>query len=234
MTFQGEQRRREQQQHMLRCVSTALRGLGVPLIVELLVPATGDQLAAVSGRAGRYDRDLRPSLVIRVIADHQAAGIEPAIWKVEGLESADAARAVVAQIRAGGRQANAIVLGHDARAARTDHWLEVAAPIDGFAGFAIGGSIWEQPIARWIRGDTSQDETTSLIARRYLRFARNYCAASDQSRRTDRAEPSPACPADSPARCIPFRQPADERADIAPAHTSKASVTFTLARYAVE
>ena len=187
--------RREQQQHMLRCVSTALRGLGVPLIVELLVPATGDQLAAVGGRAGRYDRDLRPSLVIRVIADHQAAGIEPAIWKVEGLESADAARAVVAQIRAGGRPASAIVLGRDAPAARLDHWLEVAAPVDGFVGFAIGRSIWEQPIAGWVRGDTSQDETTSLIARRYLRFARHYCAASDQSRQTDRAGPSPACPA---------------------------------------
>ena len=73
--------RREQQQHMLRCVSTALRGLGVPLMIELLVPATGDQLAAVGGRAGRYDRDLRPSLVIRVIADLQAAGIEQAIGR---------------------------------------------------------------------------------------------------------------------------------------------------------
>lgn len=88
--------RREQQQHVLR-------GQGVPLIFELLVPATGDQLAAVGGQAERYDRDLRPSLVTQVIADHQAAGIEPAIWKVEGLETADAARAVVSQIRAGGR-----------------------------------------------------------------------------------------------------------------------------------
>ena len=152
--------------------------------------------AGRSRRPGRrYDRDLRPSLVIRVIADHQAAGIEPAIWKVDGLESADAARAVVAQIRAGGRPASAIVLGRDAPAARLDYWLEVAAPVDGFVGFAIGRSIWEQPIAGWVRGDTSQDETTSLIARRYLRFARHYCAASDQSRQTDRAGPSPACPA---------------------------------------
>ena len=64
-------------------------------------PATQGQLATFGGRADRYDRDLRPSLVIRVIADHQAAGIEAAIWKVKGLKSANAACGVVAQIRAG-------------------------------------------------------------------------------------------------------------------------------------
>ena len=174
--------RREQQLHMLRCVSTALRGLGVPLIIELLVPATGDQLAAAGGQAGCYDRDLRPGLVIQVIADCQAAGIEPAIWKVEGLETADAARSVVAQIRAGGRhQAAAIVLGRDALAGRLDHWLEIAAPVDGFAGFAIGRSIWEEPITGWFRGSTSQDEAIRLVARQYLHFARRYCAASERA-----------------------------------------------------
>src|SRR5215470_1586352 len=48
-----------------------------------------------SGRRGAedaYDRDLRPGLVTQVIADNQAAGVEPSIWKIEGLESTDAAR----------------------------------------------------------------------------------------------------------------------------------------------
>jgi myo-inositol catabolism protein IolC len=184
--------RREQQLRALREVSDALRGLGVPLFYELLVPATGGQLAAAGGMTGTYDRDLRPDLVMRVIADNQAAGVEAAIWKVEGLETADAARAVVHQIRAGGRDhVDAIVLGRDAPAERLDHWLAVAAPIDGFVGFAIGRSIWEEPIAGHNQGNADDEQTIGKIAERYLDFARRYCAASgaagDTGHRTDRS-----------------------------------------------
>jgi myo-inositol catabolism protein IolC len=94
---------REKQFDALRRVSQALSELGVPLLYELLVPATHEQLARVNGDPARYDRDVRPELVVAVIADNQAAAVEPSIWKIEGLETADAARAVVAQARAGGR-----------------------------------------------------------------------------------------------------------------------------------
>jgi myo-inositol catabolism protein IolC len=173
--------RREQQLRALRLVSDGLRRVGVPLLYELLVPASEEQLAAVGGKATAYDRELRPALVIQVIADNQGAGVEPATWKIEGLETADTARAVVAQIRAGGRDhVTAIVLGRDAPADRLDRWLGVAAPVDGFVGFAIGRSIWEEPIAERGRRRTDEDETIDLIATRYLRFARAYCAASDR------------------------------------------------------
>jgi myo-inositol catabolism protein IolC len=169
---------REQQLRALRAVSDGLRVAGVPLLYELLVPATDEQQAAAGGAADAYDRDLRPELVVQVIADNQAAGVEPAIWKVEGLETAAAARAVVTQIRAAARDdVCAIVLGRDAPAARLHHWLEVAAPIDGFVGFAIGRSIWEEPIASHNQGTASEDEVIGLIADRYLDFARRYCAA---------------------------------------------------------
>jgi myo-inositol catabolism protein IolC len=171
--------RRAAQFRKLREVSDALGALGVPLLYELLVPATEGQLAAAGGAADVYDRDVRPGLVIQVIADNQEAGVEPAIWKVEGLETAEAARAVVTQIRAGGRgDVLAIVLGRDAPAARLEHWLAVAAPVDGFAGFAIGRSIWEDPITDHNHGTASEEETISQIAERYLDFARRYCAAS--------------------------------------------------------
>ena len=91
----------------------------------------------------------------------------------------EAAEAVVTQIRADGRDdVCAIVLGRDAPAARLDHWLAVAAPVDGFVGFAIGRSIWEDPIADHNHGKASEDETVTEIARRYLGFARQYWAAT--------------------------------------------------------
>jgi myo-inositol catabolism protein IolC len=192
--FPREQR--EQQLGALRLVSDRLHQTGVPMLYELLVPAAGDQMAAVGGAAAAYDRELRPALVIQVIADNQAAGVEPAIWKVEGLETADAARAVVAQIRSGGRdRVNAIVLGRDAPAERLDHWLAVAAPVDGFVGFAIGRSIWEEPIAGHNAGRASEDETIGLIATRYLRFARAYCTAADPAPDRGTMTARPATPA---------------------------------------
>jgi myo-inositol catabolism protein IolC len=169
---------RDRQFGSLRQVSDGLAKLGVPLLYELLVPATESQLAAAGGQADAYDRDMRPDLVVQVIADNQAAGVEPSIWKVEGLETADAARAVVAQMRAGGREhVDAIVLGRDAPAERLDHWLEVAAPVDGFVGFAIGRSIWEEPIADHNHGAIGEDEAIARIAGRYLGFASDYCTA---------------------------------------------------------
>jgi len=174
--FPGGQR--ERQLRALREVSDGLRALGVPLLYELLVPATDDQLKQAGASADAYDRDIRPDLVRQVIAGNQEAGVEPAIWKVEGLETAEAARQVVTQIRTSGRDdVCAIVLGRDAPAERLDHWLEVAAPIDGFVGFAIGRSIWEEPISDHNHGKACADETVAEIAARYLGFARRYWAA---------------------------------------------------------
>jgi len=63
------------------------------------------------------------------------------------------------------------VLGRHAPTDRLDHWLAVAAPVDGFVGFAIGRSIWEAPIVEHDRRRVDEDETIDLIATRYLRFA---------------------------------------------------------------
>jgi len=165
--------RRETQLSRLAQVSAGLREAGVPLLYELLVPATGAQLAQAGQDAGAYDRDLRPGLVARVIADNQAHGIEPALWKVEGLETADAARLVAAQAKADGRDADLIVLGRDAPAERLDHWLEVASQVDAFTGFAIGRSIWEDVVQAYEasdRGEAAAEAARGQITRRYLGF----------------------------------------------------------------
>ena len=162
----------------LRRVSDALHREGVPFLYELLVPATDEQLASVHGDEYAYDRDVRPALVSRVIADNQHAGVEPTIWKVEGLETGDAALSIIEQIRAGGRAADAIVLGRDAPRERLEHWLDVAAPLDGFVGFAIGRSIWEDAIREWRANRMSEDEVVAQIGERYLAFAECWAAAS--------------------------------------------------------
>ena len=156
-------------------LSKDLKAWGQRLIYELLVPATDEQAAAAGGSDG-YDRDVRPQLVGQVIAANQGAGIEPALWKIEGLETKEAAESVVAAAKAGGRDADCIVLGRDAPVERLDHWLQVAAGVPGFVGFAIGRSIWEDAVTAHAKnGD--DDALVSAVAANYRHFAQVYLDA---------------------------------------------------------
>ena len=168
---------REQQFGRLAQVSAGLHGIGVPLLYELLVPATGAQLDRAGHDASAYDRDIRPGLVAQVIADNQAHGVEPALWKVEGLETAEAAHQVADQARAGGRPTDLIVLGRDAPAERLDHWLEVASQVSAFVGFAIGRSIWEDAVRDYEAShheEVAASAARSQIAERYLGFVAHW------------------------------------------------------------
>ena len=167
---------REQQFDLLAEVSARLHEIGTPLLYELLVPATPEQLAAVGGDALAYDRDVRPALVSEVIAANQAHGVEPRLWKVEGLETADAARQIAAQATAGGRQTDLIVLGRDAPEERLDHWLAVASEVPAFVGFAIGRSIWEDVVRDVEAGRRDGQAARAAIAERYLGFAAQWKA----------------------------------------------------------
>jgi myo-inositol catabolism protein IolC len=168
---------REAQFSRLAQVSAGLREAGVPLLYELLVPATDAQLSQAGHDPAAYDRDIRPGLVAAVIADNQAHGVEPTLWKVEGLETLEAARQVAEQAKAGGRTADLIVLGRDAPAERLDHWLEVASQVDSFVGFAIGRSIWEDAVREYEASDRSQAAAArgrDQVAERYLGFVAHW------------------------------------------------------------
>jgi myo-inositol catabolism protein IolC len=169
---------RSEQLDDLAQVTAELAKIGVPLIYELLVPATEAQLAQAGGSTDTYDRDIRPDLVTQVIADNQQNGVTPTLWKVEGLETVEAAQQVAAQARSGqspvtGQPADLIVLGRDAPADRLDHWLSVASQVPAFTGFAIGRSIWEDVIRDYeasSRDDQAWARGRDEIASRYLNF----------------------------------------------------------------
>ncbi len=146
-------------------------------LIELLVPPTREQLAAHDGQAF-YDRDVRPALTGQVIAEFAAAGLHPGIWKLEGYETAAGAGLVLDAVRAtGSPPSSCIVLGRDAPRRQVDHWLTVAAPLEDYAGFAIGRSIWEEPVADHLAGRTSRDIAEARIAERYTHFIERYLAA---------------------------------------------------------
>lgn len=166
------------QVHRLSALSTWLQKHGRKFLFELLVPATPEQLESVGCDADRYDLELRPDLLLQTIAELQNGGVEPDVWKIEGLDRAQDCERVVAQARRGGREGVAcIVLGRGASESRVADWLRVAAPVDGFIGFAVGRSIWFEPLTAYLEGMPRQD-VSARIGGSYLELIRVYESAA--------------------------------------------------------
>ena len=159
----------------LELLGTTLARQGRGFLFELLVPPTDRQLAE-AGDILTYEIEVRPGLIEAAMARIQARGIEPDVWKVEGIDSPAAAARVAAQARAEERWADVscTVLGAGASDERVRTWLEVAARTAGYEGFAIGRSIWRDPLLGYLSGELDREAVTGEVARRYLRFARIY------------------------------------------------------------
>jgi myo-inositol catabolism protein IolC len=152
---------------------------GRNLLFELLVPAEDEQLASVDGDTERYDAELRPGLMVRAIAELQDGGVESAIWKIEGVDRREDCERVVTQCRAGGRDGVVcVVLGRGASRAKVEGWLQSGAGIDGYVGFAIGRSIWGDPLSGFLAGDLGREQAAEQIADNYVHFVDTYQGAA--------------------------------------------------------
>ena len=159
----------------LKRLSDWLGEHGRKFLFELLVPATDDQLARVDGDSDRYDAELRPELMRRAIQDIQGAGIEVDIWKIEGVEERSDAEMLAEQTRADGRDdVTCVLLGRGASDEKVDQWLTQAAPVEGFIGFAIGRSIWGDPLKGFLDGSVERSDAARQIGENYLRFVKVY------------------------------------------------------------
>jgi myo-inositol catabolism protein IolC len=171
----GDAEMNQRQSERLRRLADWLHEHDRKFLFELLVPAEPHQLDSVGGDTDRYDAELRPELMRRAIADLQERGIEVDVWKIEGVDERADAETLARQSRAGGRDGVVcVLLGRGADDDKVDHWLTQAAPVEGFVGFAIGRSIWGDPLKQFISGSVDRDAAADQIGRNYMRFVRVY------------------------------------------------------------
>ena len=165
---EGDRALNRRQAARLARLSDYLAPRDTKYLFELIVPAEPHQLAALDSDSERYAAELRPQLAATAIAELQAAGVEPDIWKVEGLETTEDCRLVADAARAGGRDDVAcVVLGACADDATFANWLRQAATVDGFVGFAIGRTIFWDALKGWLAGETDRETAVQLIADNY-------------------------------------------------------------------
>src|SRR3954465_8307412 len=153
-------------------------------LFELLVPAEDDQLEQVDGDEDRYDAELRPELMRRPITELQDTGIEADIWKIEGIDTQEDCEAISKVCRRDGRDGViCVVLGRGANDDKVDHWLRQGAPVEGYAGFAIGRTIWWDALKGFLEGDTDREDAAGQNADNYLRFVQVYREAAREHAR---------------------------------------------------
>jgi len=138
---------------------------------ELLVPAEKDQLEKVKGDKKAYDLEIRPKMMVEAIHELQDAGVEPDVWKIEGLDlQLDCEKMVAAARRNGRDKVSCIILGRGENDAKVREWLTTAAAVPGFIGFAVGRTDFWDPLVAWRDGKETRDEAVAQIARRYREF----------------------------------------------------------------
>jgi myo-inositol catabolism protein IolC len=138
---------------------------------ELLVPPERAQLDRFKGEKGAYDQELRPTLMVQTIEQLQAAGVEPDVWKIEGLDRREDCEKIVAAARGDGRnKVSCIILGRGEDDAKVHQWLAIAAGVKGFIGFAVGRTVFWEPLVNLRAKKTTREAAVTEIARRYREF----------------------------------------------------------------
>jgi len=161
------------QKERLRRLSDYLSSAGRSrFMFELLVPPEKAQLDRLNGDKKAYDVEVRPRLMEGAIHELQDGGVEPDIWKIEGLDRREDCEKMVSAARRDGREAvGCIILGRGEDDAKVRAWLTTAAGVAGFIGFAVGRTDFWDPLVAWRDGKESREAAVAEMARRYAQFA---------------------------------------------------------------
>jgi 5-dehydro-2-deoxygluconokinase len=147
-------------------------------LFELLVPAEKAQLEKVNGDKKLYDLEVRPRLVLETMKELQQAGVEPDVWKIEGLDRREDCEEIVRVAQSGGRDSvGCIILGRGENDEKVHEWLTTAAGVPGFIGFAVGRTDFWQPLVDLRANKTSRETAVDEIASRYLEFVDTFESA---------------------------------------------------------
>jgi len=131
------------------------------LLFELLVPPTEKKLETSKD----FDTEIRPTITARALKEI-AKKIKVDIWKLEGSDTAG--WNIV--LEALPKDAKVIVLGRGEDKEKVKFWLTEASKFDQIIGFAIGRTIFMQPLVDLLENGISEEEARTQIAQNYRYF----------------------------------------------------------------
>jgi myo-inositol catabolism protein IolC len=174
----GDSEINERSRSRLVVLQDYLRDSGRQFMLELLVPATAEQAAAAQG--DRFDDEFRPALAATAIQELASAGLRPDWWKLEGNRE-PAAAAMVATAAAQASEIGCLVLGRGQDRDRVIRWVQVAAALEDFVGFAVGRTLWTDSFRAVVSGEIDEQEAAERVAAAYLDIAMTYRLAQRET-----------------------------------------------------
>lgn len=152
-----DQELNSRQRSKLKLLSDYTHSNGYKLLIELLIQAPTEEI--------------KPKFMIQTISEFQTDGIEPDVWKIEGMENPASYKEVVQQARSNGRdRVGIVILGRGEDKERVEEWIKAGAPVPGVIGFAIGRTIFWEPVSSYYHGQIGKDEAITQIAHNYENF----------------------------------------------------------------
>lgn len=133
-----------------------------PLVLEVVVPRAGEP-------EEHFETEGRAPIVADYVRRAYGEGIVPAYWKMEGTTSA-AAAAVVDEAITEREGPRFLVLGKGAGFELVERWFATAKGMRTAAGFAVGRTIYMDPVSAWLTGRLSREDAVAQVADRYLRL----------------------------------------------------------------
>jgi len=169
---EGDEALNRKQSARLKLLSDYLHSESHRLFMfELLVPAEKAQLERVNGDKKAYDLEIRPGLMAQTIEQLQDAGVEADVWKIEGLDRREDCEKIVKVAHRKGRdKVGCIILGRGEDDQKVYEWLTTAAKVPGFIGFAVGRTVFWEPLVEWRDKKITREAAVTEIARRYRGF----------------------------------------------------------------
>ncbi|HZX20716.1 MAG TPA: DUF2090 domain-containing protein [archaeon] len=151
----------------LKKISDYCKKTGQKFIFELLVSPIEKQMEKLKGDKAKYDLELRPKLMVQAIKQIQDFGVEPDVWKLEGVSKVSDSELLVKQCRANKRTAGIITLGRGEDAEKVKEWLRAGAKVKGIIGFAVGRTVFWEPMKDLHDKKISRKEAIQQVAENY-------------------------------------------------------------------
>lgn len=168
---QNDPEKNSEQLKTLKQLSDFCHDNNLKLLVEPLVPPTDDNLAGVEGDKRRYDAEIRPGLMVQMVEEFHAAGVEPDIWKIEGMSDPADYTAFVKETQIDGREhVGTVILGRGETRDKVEEWMRAGRSVPGVVGFAVGRTIFWDPLMEYKEEKISRDEAVSKISENYNFF----------------------------------------------------------------
>lgn len=95
-------------------------------------------------------------------------GVEPDVWKLEGMENKNDYESVVAKIQEGERQnVGFVILGRGENKEKVEQWIKGGRDVKGVIGFAVGRTMFSQPLIDYKNDKIDKEKAIEEISNNF-------------------------------------------------------------------